>query len=194
MALIKYFTTKYFIKWQGLQYAAIQQHYTVGVPQGSLLGPSVVLNIKWIYSVGENLDLISNFANASFQPPRMFRNNAKLNVSVLAKEMEPLSQPAKGSHPQDHSVTVSTHIFCLPLVQEIRNNNRKLSQHCRTRVNLQLRKCWSARPSFNDQTLNEQHRSVLLHHTATTWIRLFMGKPLIKKLAKWTSSYYKLIY
>lgn len=50
-----------------------------------------------------------------------------LTITALVKKMEALFQPAKRSHPQDRSVTVNRYIICLPLVQEIRNNNRNPS-------------------------------------------------------------------
>lgn len=101
-----------------------RQHYIVGVPQGSVLGPSVVLYIKNVFLFRDNFAFIFHLCNASYHLPHIFKNNGKLllTTAVLVKEMEPLSQLAKRSHPQDPSITVNSCIICLPLVQEIRNN------------------------------------------------------------------------
>lgn len=110
---------------------SIRQHYIVGVPQGSVFGPSVVLYIKRMSFLSEII-LLSFYIFAkqhinSHTYSKITVSLGLLTITVLVKEMEPLFQPAKRSHPQDRSVTVNSYIICLPLVQEIRNNNQNLS-------------------------------------------------------------------
>lgn len=108
-----------------------RQHYIVGVPQGSVFGPSVVLNIsKKVFFSAIIVLSFSIFAMHHINSHTCSKITVSLGLlttAALVKEMEPLFQPAKRSHPQDRSVTVNSYIICLPLVQENRNNNRNLS-------------------------------------------------------------------
>lgn len=59
-----------------------RQHYIVGVPQGSVFGPSVVLYIsKKVFLFRDNFAFIFHLCNASYQLPRIFKNNGKPGTS-----------------------------------------------------------------------------------------------------------------
>lgn len=84
---------------------SIRQHYIVGVPQGLVFGPSVVLYIKRM-SFRSEIILLSFyiFAKQHINSHTYSKITVSLGlqtITVLVREMDPLFQPAKHSHPQD---------------------------------------------------------------------------------------------